>query len=91
MGAKQGEKCGHCGTAMQAGYTACTGCGATRKELRPFWAWLVLLIVGSVAVGASEVLLEYSGRGMQGVGIVVSIIVAFLVFKLIPKKITYLR
>lgn len=91
MAAKQGERCGHCGTSMQAGYTACTGCGATRKELRPFWAWLVLCAVGAVAIGTSEVLLEHSGRGMQSIGVAASIIGAIFVFRLIPKKVTYLR
>lgn len=84
MGAKQGERCGHCGTSMQAGYATCSGCGATRKELRPALGWLAAGVVGVVLYGILDTLLG-------AMSLPVAIGAGIVVLRCFPKKATYLR
>ena len=97
MGAKQGEMCGHCGSVIQTGYTACASCGAARKERRSILAWLASFIIFGL-VGSIPGLLFEKGALPEVLAFVIvnvvfiaSIVVAVIVFRRFPKKVTYLR
>lgn len=97
MGAKQNEMCGHCGSVIQTGYTACASCGATRKERRSILVWLASFIVFGLVSSIPGVLFEAGALPevlafvILNAAFIASVIAAVIVFRRFPKRVTYLR